>query len=134
MLACLDETNFDAWTGGRKDLGRLTPHGISDVELLRKAMTEVRIGGYSIDDEECIEGVFCVGTAIANSRDQSNTLGLSVALLKQHASEKLVLKLAAAIQRLAADLAERLGGGYLLVGRLGEDETARVPSGRESRR
>ena len=55
-------------------------------------MTDVRRDGYSIDDEECIEGVFCVGTAIANRRDQSNTLGLSVALLKQHASEKLVLK------------------------------------------
>ena len=134
MLACLDEANFDAWIGSRTELARLTPHGISDVELLRKAMTDVRRDGYSIDDEECIEGVFCVGTAIANRRDQSNTLGLSVALLKQHASEKLVLKLAAAIRRLAADLAERLGDGYLVLERLGEEETARAPSRRERRR
>ena len=87
MLACLDEPSFDAWIAGRTNLAQLTPHGISDVRLLRKAVTDVRRDGYSIDDEECIEGVFCVGTAIASGRDQSDTLGLSVALLKQYATE-----------------------------------------------
>jgi DNA-binding IclR family transcriptional regulator len=130
MLACLDEGNLDAWIAGRTELAQLTPHGISDVKLLRKALTEVRQSGYSIDDEECIEGVFCVGTALASRRDQSNTLGLSVALLKQHANEKRVVKLAVAIQGLAADLAERLGDGYLTLERLGIEEAAPTRSSR----
>ena len=132
MLACLDEANFDAWIAGRTKLAQVTPHGISDVKLLRRAMTDVRRDGYSIDDEECIEGVFCVGTAITSGRDQSDTLGLSVALLKQHASDARVLELAAAIKSIAADLAERLGDSYLTLETLGAEKTSRTPSRAQS--
>jgi IclR family acetate operon transcriptional repressor len=48
------------------DLPRLTPHTITDVDILEAQLPEILARGYAIDAEENALGVTCIGTWIFN--------------------------------------------------------------------
>ncbi len=58
----------------------------------------------------------CVGTAISTKDDTGEILGVSLALLKQHAVESRLSALAAEVRRLSLALVDRLGRGYRILG------------------
>lgn len=44
-----------------------TPNTITDVDVLREELATIREQGYAIDDEECVEGIRCIATAITDT-------------------------------------------------------------------
>jgi DNA-binding IclR family transcriptional regulator len=118
LLACLPEADFSLWAGDREDLGRATGNSIGSIAQLRREIGKIRTSGIALDVEECHEGVYCVATALASVSDPAGGLGLSFALLSQQASEEAVEVLQVQITKLAAELALRLGGGYVPLAQL----------------
>ena len=47
-------------------LKRFTPHTVTDPDKLRIELGVIRTRGYSIDDQEMVLGVFCVGMPIVD--------------------------------------------------------------------
>lgn len=114
MLACLSEPEFEHWISSRRnDFTRPTANSIGSESALRSVVRDAQVRGYAIDDEECIEGVFCVGTALGSRNTADDVLGLSFALLKQRASSERVAELADEVRLMALELAARLGNGYV---------------------
>ena len=66
--------------------------------------------------------MFCIGTALANSNDPSDLLGLSFVMLRQQATDDVVDHLSAEITTLASELSACLGGGYLTLSQLAKSD------------
>jgi DNA-binding IclR family transcriptional regulator len=118
MLACLPEDEFEKWTKERRTLTRSTHNSIGTLDALRAELEKIRSSGVSFDAEECHVGVFCVGTALANTADSSDLLGLSFVMLSQHATEDMVARISDEVRKLAKELSVRLGGSYLTLPQL----------------
>jgi IclR family transcriptional regulator, blcABC operon repressor len=116
MLASLPDEDISRWVKEYSPLVGRTANSITDSECLWAAITEARQRGFTVDDEECIDGVVCVGTAISTKSETGEVLGLSLVLLKQHALADRLTALAAEVRRLARELADRLGNGYSILG------------------
>lgn len=116
ILASLPDEAVARWVKAFSPLVRRTARSITDGEALRAAIADARKRGFAVDDEECIDGVVCVGTAISTKDDTGEVLGLSLAVLKQHAVENRLNALATEARRLALALVDRLGRGYRVLG------------------
>lgn len=57
----------------RRDLPEHTPSTITDPDVLAEELAEIRERGYAIDDEERVQGMRCVGTAIKS--ESGNVIG-----------------------------------------------------------
>lgn len=51
-------------------LAARTPRTLTDVPAVLADLAEIRRRGYAIDDEEDAEGIFCVGSAVRDHRDE----------------------------------------------------------------
>jgi IclR family transcriptional regulator, blcABC operon repressor len=120
ILASLPDEAVTRWLETSAPLVRRTANSITDRQALWAVIAGARERGFAVDDEECIEGVVCVGTAISTKDDAGEPLGLSLALLKQHAVDSRLSALAAEVRRLALALVDRLGRGYQVLGPPGE--------------
>jgi DNA-binding IclR family transcriptional regulator len=116
ILASLPDEAVARWLEAFSPLVRRTSKSITNGQALRAAIADARERGFAVDDEECIDGVFCVGTAISTKDDTGEVLGLSLVLLKQHAFEDRLGDLAAEVRRLSLALVDRLGRGYQVLG------------------
>jgi len=116
ILACLPDEAVARWLQACSPLVRRTANTITDAQALWAVIADARERGFAVDDEECIEGVVCVGTAISTKDDTGEVLGLSLALLKQHAAGSRLSALAAEVRRLSLALVDRLGRGYQVLG------------------
>ena len=81
-LASLAEGDLEARLAGLVDLPTLTPNSIATVDALRADLAVVRERGYSMDDEETVEGVVCFGVD-----DPGSTPGRRSVRRKHHAPE-----------------------------------------------
>ncbi len=116
MLATLPDDEVTRWIERWSPLAKRTTKSLTSSAALWRAIGEARQLGYAVDDEECIEGVVCVGTAI-NCKDlASEVFGLSLALLKQHAERQRLAALASEVRHLGEQLADRLRNGYAVLG------------------
>ena len=116
MLASLPDEEISHWIKEYSPLARQTANSITDSDGLWKAIAEARQRGSTVDNEECIDGIVCVGTAISTPNETGEVLGMSLVLLKQHASAERLAALTAEVRRLAGALADRLGNGYRVLG------------------
>jgi DNA-binding IclR family transcriptional regulator len=116
ILASLPDEAVARWVKAFSPLVRRTARSITDGGALWAAIADARKRGFAVDDEECIDGVVCVGTAISTKDDTGEVLGLSLAVLKQHAVENRLNALAVEARRLALALVDRLGRGYQVLG------------------
>jgi IclR family transcriptional regulator, blcABC operon repressor len=121
ILACLPDEALAQWLDAFSPLARRTAKSITDRHLFLSAIANVRERGYAVDDQECIDGIFCVGTAIKTKDDTGEILGLSLAMLKQHVAGNRLSALAAEVRRLSLALVDRLGRGYQILGPLNGD-------------
>lgn len=90
-------------------LPQLTAHSISTEAELLLELEVIRRRGYSIDQEEVIEGVVCVAVAIPRAGAGDQHLAASITLLKPRATAALLRTLAGELTALAAAVSEGLG-------------------------
>jgi DNA-binding IclR family transcriptional regulator len=86
----------------------LTRHSVRDIDELERELDMCRQRGFSIDNGQTREGMYCFGTSV---RDSSNTVvaGIAISLLAERVNEPTTTKVAACIQMIARDLSGRLG-------------------------
>ncbi|MEO8753021.1 MAG: IclR family transcriptional regulator [Casimicrobiaceae bacterium] len=92
----------------RIGLPRRTPHTLTSAAALTRQLKLVRERGYSFDDEEDHEGVFCVGAAFYD-RDNAAAGAISVSGLKPGRDEANLHRLGAIVSAHAARLSRELG-------------------------
>ncbi len=107
ILSTLPEEEVRALFGSGP-LPRPTRHSLGSVEALIRELAAIRARGYSIDDEETVEGMCCVGAAVRGPDEVR--AGIAFSMVKARTSTARLRRLGREIQRLAAWLSERLGG------------------------
>lgn len=65
----------------RTKLQPLTPNSITDFQKLWEEIEKIRLNGYSIDNEENMEGLYCIGVPIFNDKEKPQ-YSISLALPK----------------------------------------------------
>ena len=86
----------------------LTPRSVPGIEALLAELAECRRRGFSIDDGQTREGMYCFGTAV---RDSSNlaVAGVAVSLLAARVDAITMALAAECVQSIAGRLSARLG-------------------------
>lgn len=107
-LAALDDAELDRRLDGLTNLPTSTPKSHRTVRDLRRDLGEVRQRGYSLDDEETVEGVVCYGIAIPGRRPGEGPHAASITLLKARATPERVAALVDDLHRLARLLSDPL--------------------------
>lgn len=107
-LASLDRAELDRRLAGVVELPRLTPHSLSSVDALLGDLAVVRRRGYSMDDEETVEGVVCYGVMIPGRRPGEGPYAASITLLKVRATDERVPLLIKDLYHLAGRLSDPL--------------------------
>lgn len=100
ILALLPGAEVDVLLG--RELVRCTPHTITDVEVLRSHLADVRRRGYAVAREEGALGIGAVGAAItAGGRPVA---GMSVPLPVHRLTDERVEQLGALVRRAACEI------------------------------
>ena len=107
-LASLPDDDLDGRLAGAGPLPTLTANSIGTVEALRADLAAVRERGYSMDDEETVEGVVCFGVMIPGRRPGEGPYAASITLLKARATEERIPLLIDDLHRLADHLSDPL--------------------------
>jgi len=90
-------------------LPRHTPNTRTDLDALVRELGSIRLLGYSVDDEEVVEGLRCVGVAIRGPKGQVQ-YGLSLSGPKSRMTYARIQEIGAVLIATAADLSRDLGG------------------------
>jgi DNA-binding IclR family transcriptional regulator len=109
MLANLTDDELAARLALGGELPQLTSHSVSTEPELRRELEVIRRRGYSIDQEEVIEGVVCVAVAIPRAGVADQHLAVSITLLKPRATATLLRTLAGELTVLAEAISDGLG-------------------------
>jgi DNA-binding IclR family transcriptional regulator len=94
------------------ELPTLTRRSLATVDALLADLDVVRRRGYSMDDEETVEGVVCFGIAIPARQPGEGPYAASITLLKARATFERVPALIADLRRLADRLSDPLHGEW----------------------
>ncbi|MEA2577947.1 MAG: IclR family transcriptional regulator, blcABC operon repressor [Chloroflexota bacterium] len=94
------------------ELPTLTRRSLPTVDALLADLDVVRQRGYSMDDEETVEGVVCFGVAIPGRDPGEGPFAASITLLKARATFDRVPVLIADLHHLAARLSDPLRGEW----------------------
>lgn len=94
------------------ELPTLTRRSLPNVEALLADLEVVRRRGYSMDDEETVEGVVCFGVAIPGRQPGEGPYAASITLLKARATFDRVPLLIDDLHRLADRLSDPLHGEW----------------------
>lgn len=106
-LASLDRGEVEHRLAGI-ELPSLTRRSLASVDALLADLDVVRDRGYSMDDEETVEGVVCFGIAIPGRGPGEGPYAASITLLKARATFDRVPALIADLHRLADRLSDPL--------------------------
>lgn len=85
-----------------------TPNTMTSIDAVLRDLQAVRQRGYSIDDEEAVEGLRCVGAAIRD-HDGNATYAMSVSGPKSRMSYSRIQEIGHALSERAAQLSNALG-------------------------
>lgn len=92
---------------GSGALPRPTRHSVGSLEELLRELEATRRRGYSVDDEETVEGMCCVGAAVRGRGDVR--AGVAFSTVKARVTPARLEELARQVTSLAQRLSERLG-------------------------
>jgi len=107
-LASLDPADLERRLAGISQLPILTVNSLGTVEALLADLDVVRRRGYSMDDEETVEGVVCYGVMIPGRQPGEGPYAASITLLKVRATDERVPLLIEDLHTLAARLSDPL--------------------------
>lgn len=85
-----------------------TPHSVQSLDVLLDELREVRLNGYSCDDEQCAEGLVCYGASVLDSRNRP-VAGVAVSLPAEKMAAEEKAKIISDVQRIATSLSHRMG-------------------------
>ncbi len=86
----------------------LTPRSVRGVEALLRELRACRERGFSIDDGQTREGMYCFGTAVRDAANQA-VAGVAVSLLAEEVDQAAMDLAARSIRTIARQLSIRLG-------------------------
>jgi IclR family acetate operon transcriptional repressor len=107
ILAHLPESEVDELLE-LHPLERLTAATLVERDLLARELARVRETGYAVDDEECEDGLRCVGAPIFD-RDGRPTLALSISGPASRFTPAAVVTMGEAIREAADEIGRALG-------------------------
>ena len=90
-------------------LRRLTPHSHKTLRALLADLSEIRLRGYSIDDEETREGMRCIGAPVFDSSGSRAIAAVAVSTLKRDGEPGRDQPEIAAVREFSRVLSKRLG-------------------------
>ncbi|TDH37642.1 IclR family transcriptional regulator [Pseudohoeflea suaedae] len=85
-----------------------TAHSVASVADLVAQLSDIRMRGYSVDDQEVAEGIICFGAAVLDSRN-TPIAGVAVSLLTDDVTEANRERIIANVRRIATRLSTRMG-------------------------
>lgn len=107
LLASLERADSDRIIT-QKPLARFTKNTITDPEALRQELEKIRRQGYSEDNEEMEDGLYCVGAAVFNySGKPVGAISVSVPKIGQQPVQKD--RLIKGVVQAAQDISTKLG-------------------------
>jgi IclR family transcriptional regulator, blcABC operon repressor len=109
ILAQLPQPELNRHNSPHGALPQLTPQSPATFMALRAELDEVRKLGYATDDEQTMEGVFCVAAALPATLGGVDRAAVSFTLLKARMSEGKLTELSTTVRALTAELARRVG-------------------------
>lgn len=86
----------------------LTPHSIADKTALLKELAETRQRGYSVDDRQIRDGMFCIGVPIFDHNGQAR-YGIALSMQRTDADEQTIKHIGNRLRQHADALSRRLG-------------------------
>lgn len=87
----------------------LTRSSVRSLKAFRRELDEVRQRGYSIDNGQLREGMFCFGAPVFGADSRTAIAGLAVGLLSVDVTDETFERYGNAVARLASELSRRLG-------------------------
>ena len=90
-------------------LRRLTPHSHKTLRALLADLSEIRLRGYSVDDEETREGMRCIGAPVFDSSGSKAIAAVAVSTLKRDGEPGRDQPEIAAVREFSRVLSKRLG-------------------------
>jgi DNA-binding IclR family transcriptional regulator len=111
-LASLADDDLDSRLADSGPLPTFTPNSLGTIEALRADLVKVRERGYSMDDEETVEGIVCLGVLIPSRRPGEGPYAASITLLKVRATDERVRLLIDDLHGLADRLSDPLRAGH----------------------
>lgn len=108
ILSTLTDDEVRALFSG-VELVASTPRSIRTVEDLLRDLHQTRERGYSVDDEETVRGMCCVGTPIFVRRDRRAAGAIAFSIVKARVTSDRFTSLARDVVELGRVLSERLG-------------------------
>ncbi|MBB2160155.1 IclR family transcriptional regulator [Gluconacetobacter sacchari] len=109
LLAARPDRDLDALFA-RGFPAPLTRYSVASMPDLRRELAETRQRGFSIDDGQIREGLFCLGATVGDHAGQA-VAALALSLTRSEASPDMVAMLGRSLMDAAADLSRRLGAG-----------------------
>lgn len=88
----------------------LTRYSVASLPALRRELVETRERGFSIDDGQIREGLFCLGATVGDHTGHA-VAALALSLTRSEATPEVIATLGRSLVEAAADLSRRLGGG-----------------------
>lgn len=88
--------------------GLLTSSSVPSLSRLEAEMAEVRATGYSLDDGQLREGMFCIGASICD-RPFHPAAGIALSMMAAEARPELVEAMGRRMRSLADSVGERMG-------------------------
>ena len=85
-----------------------TRRSVSGIDALLRELEDCRRRGFSIDNEQTLEGMYCFGTPVRDSTDRA-VAGIAVSLLATRVSESTTKLAVKGIKDMARQLSLRLG-------------------------
>ena len=86
----------------------ITPSSVQSLKKLEAEMAEVKAKGYSLDDGQLREGMFCIGAAICD-RPFHPAAGIALSMMAAEARPDMVEAMGKRMRALADRLGERMG-------------------------
>jgi DNA-binding IclR family transcriptional regulator len=102
MLASLPENEMNARLDRVTEMPRLTNHSYRTMAELRSDLSDIRVRGYSIDDQQNTSGITCFGVAITGLRQPT---AVSSTMVSYRATPQLRDRLILDLRNLARQLA-----------------------------
>lgn len=91
----------------------LTPHSIPSCEALLSELAETRERGYSVDDRQIRDGMYCIGVPVFDHSQHVAQYGIALSMQKADADAKTIQHVGAILRHCADGLSQRLGASLI---------------------
>lgn len=107
VMALAPAEEREAWLASGQ-LRRVTPHSVTDPDLLRRELAAIAAGGIAYSREEMVEGIVAMGLPVLDATGRP-VAGLSVGVPTVRFDAAREARVAAALREAAAEIAAGLG-------------------------